>query len=158
MSTTLIVNLAFLVGFILSYKLLKKVIKNVLKNKRNKIKFSSEEAEKLKNDMLDYYKKSSQKYRELSSEVNKMVEETLDKANNIIEHNRHNLCKTLDDNARSNLKKVTDQFEKTIEALKASTPDMAADAVRKIIYECKDEKRSSEVVSSLSRDLSKKLH
>ncbi|WP_341808326.1 hypothetical protein [Wolbachia endosymbiont (group E) of Neria commutata] len=158
MSTTLIVNLAFLVGFILSYKLLKKVIKNALKNKRNKSKLSSEETEKFRKDMLEYYKKSSERYNELSSEVNKLIEETLGKANSIIKHNRQQLDETLDGNARSNLKKVTDQFEKTIQDLKATTANVAADAVKKIMHEHTDDKRTSEVISSASRKLNDKLH
>lgn len=158
MSTTLIVNLAFLVGFILSYKLLKKVVKNALKNKRNKSKLSSEETEKFRKDMLEYYKKSSERYNELSSEVNKLIEETLGKANSIIKHNRRQLDETLDGNARSNLKKVTDQFEKTIQDLKATTANAAADAVKKIMHEHTDDKRTSEVISSASRKLNDKLH
>lgn len=56
MSTLLVISLAFLVGFILSYKLLRKVIKNALNNKRNKSKFSSEETEKFRKDMLSITK------------------------------------------------------------------------------------------------------
>lgn len=158
MSTLLVISLAFLVGFILSYKLLRKVIKNALNNKRNKSKFSSEETEKFRKDMLEYYKKSSEKYKRLDAEVNKMMNEALDKANSIIKHNRQQLDQTLDENAHSNLKKVTDQVEKALGDLQANTASIAADAVKKIMHERKDDKRSSEIISSFSRDLSKKLH
>ncbi|MCM1000816.1 MAG: hypothetical protein KTV72_00525 [Wolbachia endosymbiont of Melophagus ovinus] len=158
MSTSLIVSLAFLVGFILSYKLLKKVIKNALNNKRNKSKLTNEEVEKFRRDMLGYYRESSEKYKRLDAEVNKMMNEALDKANSIIKHSRQQLDQTLDDNTRSHLKKLTDQVEKTIGDLQANTASIAADAVKKIMQEQKDNKRSSEVISSLSRDLNKKLH
>ncbi|WP_395463238.1 hypothetical protein [Wolbachia endosymbiont of Cantharis cryptica] len=158
MSTSLIVGLAFLVGFILSYKLLKKVIKSALSNKRNKSKLTNEEIEKFRRDMLEYYRKSSEKYKKLDAEVNKMMNEALDKANNIIKHNRQQLDQTLDGNTRSNLKKVTDKVEKAIGDLQANTANIAADAVKKIMQEHKDDKRNSEVISSFSRDLNKKLH
>ncbi|MDR2977946.1 MAG: hypothetical protein LBU56_00615 [Rickettsiales bacterium] len=158
MSTSLIVGLAFLVGFILSYKLLKKVVKNALSNKRNKSKLTNEEVKKFRRDMLEYYRESSEKYKRLDAEVNKMMNEALDKANSIIKHSRQQLDKTLDDNTRSHLKKVTDQVEKNIGDLQANTASIAADAVKKIMQEHKDDKRSSEVISSLSRDLNKKLH
>jgi F-type H+-transporting ATPase subunit b len=112
MSTSLIVGLAFLVGFILSYKLLKNVIKNALNNKRNKSKLTNEEVEKFRRDVLEYYRESSEKYKRLDAEVNKMMNEALDKANSIIKHSRQQLDQTLDDNTRSHLKKVTDQVEK----------------------------------------------
>ncbi|MFP3035892.1 MAG: hypothetical protein ACEY3A_02575 [Wolbachia sp.] len=158
MSTALIVSLAFLVGFILSYKLLKNVIKNALNNKRNKSKLTNEEVEKFRRDMLEYYRESSEKYKRLDAEVNKMMNEALDKANSIIKHSRQQLDQMLDDNTRSHLKKVTDQVEKNIGDLQANTASIAADAVKKIMQEHKDDKRSSEVISSLSRDLNKKLH
>ncbi|MCA4775092.1 hypothetical protein IHO40_03125 [Wolbachia endosymbiont of Mansonella ozzardi] len=158
MSTSLIVGLAFLVGFILSYKLLKKVIKNALNNKRNKSKLTNEEVEKFRRDMLEYYRESSEKYKRLDAEVNKMMNEALDKANSIIKHSRQQLDQMLDDDTRSHLKKVTDQIEKNIGDLQANTASIAADAVRKIMQEHKDDKRSSEIISSLSRDLNKKLH
>ncbi|NSM56593.1 hypothetical protein HET73_03750 [Wolbachia endosymbiont of Atemnus politus] len=158
MSTSMIVGLAFLVGFILSYRLLKKVIKNALNKKRNKSKLTSEEIEKFRRDMLEYYKESSEKYKKLDAEVNKIMNEALDKANSIIKYNRQQLDQTLDDNARFHLKKVTDQVEKAIGDLQASTANIAADAVKKIMQEHKDDKRSSEIISSLSRDLNKKLH
>ncbi|MDR2831912.1 MAG: hypothetical protein LBV62_03290 [Rickettsiales bacterium] len=158
MSISLIINLAFLVSFILLYKLLKKMIKSALNNKRNKSKFSNEETEKFRKDMLEYYRKSFEKYKKLDAEVNKMMNEALDKANSIIEHNRQQLDQTLDDNTHSNLKKVTDQVEKAIEDLQANTASIAADAVKKIMHKHKDDKRSSEVISSFSRDLNKKLH
>ncbi|MGL9762663.1 MAG: hypothetical protein ACR5LB_11190 [Wolbachia sp.] len=158
MSTSLIVGLAFLVGFILSYKLLKKVIKNALNNKRNKIKLTNEEVEKFRRDMLEYYRESYEKYKRLDAEVNKMMNEALDKANSIIKHSKQQMDQTLDDNTRSNLKKVTDQVEKTIGDLQANTASIAADAVKKIMQEHKDDKRSGEVISSLSRNLNKKLH
>ncbi|MCA4774019.1 hypothetical protein [Wolbachia endosymbiont of Mansonella perstans] len=158
MSMSLIVGLAFLVGFILSYKLLKKVIKNALNNKRNKSKLTNEEVEKFRRDMLEYYRESSEKYKRLDAEVNKMMNEALDKANSIIKHSRQQLDQMLDDDTRSHLKKVTDQIEKNIGDLQANTASIAADAVRKIMQEHKDDKRSSEIISSLSRDLNKKLH
>ncbi|MDR0288885.1 MAG: hypothetical protein LBH78_02440 [Rickettsiales bacterium] len=158
MSTSLIVCLAFLVGFILSHKLLKKVIKNALNNKRNKSKLTNEEVEKFRRDMLEYYRKSSEKYERLDAEVNNIINEALDKANSIIKHSRQQLEQTLDDNTRSHLKKVTDQVEKTIGDLQANTASIAADAVKKITQEHKDDKCSSEIISSLSRDLNKKLH
>ncbi|GFQ86015.1 ATP synthase subunit b [Trichonephila clavata] len=108
--------------------------------------------------MLEYYKKSSEKYKELDAEVNKMMNEALDKANSIIKRNRQQLDQTLDDNAHSNLKKVTDQVEKALGDLQANTANIAADAVKKMMHERKDDKRSSEVISSFSRDLNKKLH
>ncbi|AAW71045.1 hypothetical protein EJB10_04770 [Wolbachia endosymbiont of Brugia malayi] len=158
MSTSLIVGLAFFVGFIFSYKLLKKVIKNALNDKRNKSKLTNEEIEKFRRDMLEYYKKSSEKYKKLDEEVNKMMNEAFDKADSIIKHNRKQLDRTLDDNARSYLEKVTDQVEKAIGDLQANTANIAADAVKKIMQEHKDDKRSSEVISSFSRNLNKKLH
>ncbi|WP_047759627.1 MAG: hypothetical protein ABOJ95_000010 [Wolbachia endosymbiont of Armadillidium vulgare] len=158
MSTSMIIGLAFLAGLVFAYKLLKKVIKNALNNKRNKSKFSSEETEKFRKDMLEYYEKSSRKYKKLDAEVNKMMNEAFDKANSIIKHNKQQLDQTLDDNAHSNLKKVTDQVEKALGDLQANTASIAADAVKKIMHERKGDKRSSEVISSFSRDLSKKLH
>ncbi|NUY39184.1 hypothetical protein GO684_00240 [Wolbachia endosymbiont of Litomosoides brasiliensis] len=158
MSTSLIISLAFFVGFILSYKLLKKVVKNALNNKRNKSKLTNEEIEKFRRDMLEYYKKSSEKYKKLDEEVNKMMNEAFDKADSIIKRNRKQLDQTLDNNARSHLKKVTDQVEKAIGDLQANTANIAADAVKKIMQEHKDNKRSSEVISSFSRNLNKKLH
>ncbi|WCR57857.1 ATP synthase F0 subunit B [Wolbachia endosymbiont of Ctenocephalides felis wCfeJ] len=158
MSTSIIVSLAFLVGFILLYRLLKKLIKGVLNKKRNKSRLTNEEIEKFRRDMLEYYKESSEKYKKLDIEVNKIMNEALDKANSIIKHNRQLLDQTLDDNTRSRLKKVTDQAEKAIGDLQANTANIAADAVKKIMREHKDDKRSSEIISSLSRDLNKKLH
>ncbi|QKX03174.1 hypothetical protein GOY07_03270 [Wolbachia endosymbiont of Litomosoides sigmodontis] len=158
MSTSLIIGLAFFVGFILSYKSLKKVIKNALNNKRNKSKLTNEEIEKFRRDMLEYYKKSSEKYKKLDEEVNKMMNEAFDKADSIIKHNRKQLDQTLNNNARSHLKKVTDQIEKAIGGLQANTANIAADAVKKIMQEHKDNKRSSEIISSFSRNLNKKLH
>lgn len=158
MSTTLIINLAFLVGFLFSYKLIKKLIKDVLHSKRKKSKVTSEETEKFKQDMIAYYKRSSERYKKLGEEVNEMMKDALDKAESIIEHNRRRLDSKLDDSTHANLKKVTDQFEKTIGDIKANTANIAADAVKKIMHEHKDDKRNSEIISSLSRDLNKKLH
>ncbi len=158
MSTSMIIGLAFSVGFIFSYKLLKKLIKNILNRERDKSKFTNEEVEKFKRDMLEYYKKSSEKYKKLDAEVNKTINEALDKANRIIKYNRQQLDQTLNENARFHLKKVTDQVEKAIGDLQASTANIAADAVKKIIQVHQDNKRSSEIISSLSRDLNKKLH
>ncbi|MDM8335192.1 hypothetical protein [Wolbachia pipientis] len=158
MSTSLIVGLAFWVGFILSYKLLKKVIKNALNNKRSKNKLIDEEVEKFNRDMLEYYRESSEKYKKLDAEVNKMMNEALDKAHCIIKHNKQQLDQILDDNARFHLKKVTDQVEKAIGDLHSNTASIAACAVKKIMQGHKDDRHSSEVISSLSRDLSKKLH
>ncbi|WP_168463863.1 ATP synthase F0 subunit B [Wolbachia endosymbiont of Ctenocephalides felis wCfeT] len=159
MSTALIVSLAFLVGFIFAYKPLKRVIRKALNSKRNKSKFTSEETKKFRQEMLEYYRKSSERYAKLDEEANAIMKEMLAKANNIIEYNRQRLDKTLDDNAQANLKKVTDQFEKTIENIKAGTASIAADAVEKILREHhKDSEQNSEIISSLSRDLNKKLH
>ncbi|MGL9717107.1 MAG: hypothetical protein ACR5K9_00040 [Wolbachia sp.] len=158
MSTSMIIGLAFLVGFILSYGPLKKVIKSALNKKRDKSKLTNEEIEKFRRDMLEYYKGSSEKYKKLDAEVSEIMNEALDKANSIIKYNRQQLNQTLDENARFHLKKVTDQVEKAIGDLQASTANIAADAVKKIMQEHKDDKRSSEVISSLSRDLNKKLH
>ncbi|QKX02113.1 hypothetical protein [Wolbachia endosymbiont of Dirofilaria (Dirofilaria) immitis] len=158
MSTSMIIGLAFLVGFILSYRLLKELIKSALNKKGNKSKLTNEEVEKFKRDMLEYYKKSSEKYKKLDAEVNKTMSEALNKANRIIKYNRQQLDQTLNENARFHLKKVTDQVEKAIEDLQASTASIAADAVKKIIQVHHDDKRSSDIISSLSRDLNKKLH
>ncbi|MGL9725850.1 MAG: hypothetical protein ACR5KV_04130, partial [Wolbachia sp.] len=138
MSTSLIISLAFLAGLAFAYKLLKKVIKNALNSKRNTNKFSSEETEKFRKDMLEYYKKSFEKYKKLDEEVNEMMNEALDKANSIIKHNRQQFNQTLDDNAHSNLRKVTDQVEKALGDLQANTANIAADAVRRIMHEHKD--------------------
>ncbi|QOD38566.1 F0F1 ATP synthase subunit B family protein [Candidatus Wolbachia massiliensis] len=158
MSTSLVVGFAFLVGFILSYKSLKKAIKSALNNKRNSSKLTNEEVEKFRKDMLEYYRESSKKYKKLDAEVNKMMKEALDRADSIIKHNRQQLDQTLDENARSNLKKITDQVEKAIGDLQANAASVAANAVKKIMQEHKDDKRNSEVISSFSRDLNKKLH
>ncbi len=64
MSTSLIVGLAFFVGFVFSYKLLKEVIKNALNDKaQQEQNLQNEEIEKFRRDMLEYYKKSSEKIK-----------------------------------------------------------------------------------------------
>lgn len=158
MSTTLIINLAFLVGFLCSFKFIKKLIKDILSSKQKKSKITSEESEKFKQDMMAYYKRSSERYKKLGEEVNEMMQDALSKAESIIEHNRKRLDQKLDSNTHANLKKVTDQFEKTIGDVKANTANIAAEAVKKIMDDHQDDKRDSEVISSLSRDLNKKLH
>lgn len=158
MSTTLIINLAFLVGFLFSFKFIKKLIKNILNSKRKKNKVTSEGTDKFRQDMIAYYKRSSERYKKIGEEVNEMMQDALNKAESIIEHNRKRLDQKLDGNTRANLKKVTDQFEKTIGDVKAHTANIAAEAVKKIMDEHQDDKRDSEVISSLSRDLNKKLH
>lgn len=151
MSTSLIVCLAFLVGFILSHRLLKKVIRNALNNKRNKSKFINEEIERLRRDVLKCYRELFEKCK--GPEVNKIINEALDKAESIIKHYEQQRNQTPGNNNRFYLEKLTGQREKAIENL----VDMAADNTKKIIQEHEDDKRS-EVISSLSRDLSKKLH
>ncbi|WCR59500.1 MAG: ATP synthase subunit b [Wolbachia endosymbiont of Ctenocephalides felis wCfeF] len=158
MSTSLIVCLAFLVGFILSRRLLKKVIRNALNNKRNKSKFINEEVERLRRDMLEYYREFSEKYKGLNAEVSKVMNEALDKAKSFTKLYEQQQNQTLDNNNRSYSEKITGQREEAIKDLVANTVvNMAADNTKKIIQERKDEKHS-EVISSLSRDLSKKLH
>ncbi|QKX01888.1 hypothetical protein GOY13_03105 [Wolbachia endosymbiont of Cruorifilaria tuberocauda] len=158
MSTSMIVSLAFLVGFALSYRLLKKLIKDTINKKLNKSKFTNQEVEKFKMDMLEYYKKSSEKYKKLDEEINRTMNEALDKANKIIKYNRQQLDQTLSKNASIHLKRVSDQVEKAIGDLQANTASIAADTVKKIMQMHQDDKRSSEIISSLSRDLNKKLH
>ncbi|WCR54044.1 MAG: ATP synthase subunit b [Wolbachia endosymbiont of Ctenocephalides orientis wCori] len=158
MSTTLIINFAFLVGFLCSFKFIKKLVKDILRSKRKKSKITSEETDKFRQDMIAYYKRSSERYKKLGEEVNEMMQDALSKAESIIEHNRKRLDQKLDSNTHANLKKVTDQFEKTIGDVKANTANIAAEAVKKIMDEHQDDKFESEVISSLSRDLNKKLH
>lgn len=156
MSTSLIVCLAFLVGFILSRRLLKKVIRNALNNKRNKNKFINEEVERLRRDVLKCYRELFEKCKE--PEVDNIINEALDKAESIIKYYELQRNQTLDNNNRSYSEKITGQREEATKDLVTNTVvNMAADNTKKIIQERKDEKHS-EVISSLSRDLSKKLH
>ena len=154
MSTLLIVCLAFLVGFILSHRLLKKVIRNALNNKRNKSKFINEEVEKLIRDVLKCYRELFEKRKGLNAEVSKIF----DNAESIIKHYKQQRNQTPGNNNRSYSEKITGQREEAIKDLVANAVvNMAADNTKKIIQEHEDDKRS-EVISSLSRDLSKKLH
>lgn len=155
MSTSLIVCLAFLVGFILSRRLLKKVIRNALNNKRNKNKFINEEIERLRRDVLKCYRELFEKCKE--PEVDNIINEALDKAESIIKYYELQRNQTLDNNNRSYSEKITGQEEATKDLVANTVVNMAADNTKKIIQERKDE-RHSEVISSLSRDLSKKLH
>ncbi|MDG7056525.1 MAG: hypothetical protein LKM44_03525 [Wolbachia endosymbiont of Meromenopon meropis] len=158
MSTSLIVSLAFFLGLIISYRSVKKIVKETLNKTHYKNKFINDEVEKFRRDVLEYYRESSEKYKRLDAEVNRIMNEALDKANSIISFNRQQLNQTLDRKVQSNLKKVTDQVERTIGDLHVNTANIAANTIKKIMQEHKDEKRNSEIISSLSRNLNKKLH
>ncbi|WFW29887.1 MAG: hypothetical protein LJI21_01055 [Wolbachia endosymbiont of Menacanthus eurysternus] len=158
MSASLIVSAAFFMCFIFSFKLLNKIIKVALDNKCNKNKTMNEEVEKFRMDVLKYYIKFSEKYKKLDIEVNKIVSEAIDKANDIVEHSKQQLAQTLDNSNHFHLKNVTDQVKKAIVALQADTANIAADAIKKIVQKHKSYKYNSKIISSLSHNLDKRFH
>ncbi|MCV3769155.1 MAG: hypothetical protein K0T53_00225 [Wolbachia pipientis] len=157
MSPSIIVALAFLATFIFSYRALKKTIKNTLNKKRNNSKLINKEIEKFKKDVLEHYKKSSEKYTQLDEEINKIMNEVLNKANRIIKYNRQQLDQTLNENAHFHFKKVTNHVEKAIDNLQANTVNIAANAVKKAM-QMHQNNNNSKIISTLSRNLNKKLH
>lgn len=158
MSTSLIVNIAFVVGVIFSYKLLERIVKSFLiaKQRRNSILSCSEKDFQKK--VLEYYKGSLKEHGALEEKVQDLFNDVYKQAKDVIEINKKRLNNELSNSTDANMKKVSDRVTKAIEESKAHTANVAAKVAQRIINECEDEKKDSEVISSLSRDLNKKLH
>ncbi|MDD9331429.1 MAG: hypothetical protein PV340_02080 [Wolbachia sp.] len=156
MSTSLIVNIAFCVGFILSYNLLKKIIKKVLKKKRTQDEILDQITNSFTKDAVDHYRKFLKEYNELDARASALLKGASSQAAEIMKYKMHELEKTLDGKMNSNAKQASEQIKKAVGDIKANTASVAANTVKKMMNEYKDDKHK--VISSLSRDLNKKLH
>ncbi len=158
MSTSLITSIAFFTGLILSYELLKRIIKNALRKSRKKRSVLSCTEQEFKKKVLYLCKSALKDYDTLINEMKGMEESLKKEYSNVIAANKGNLDKKLDDGIAANIKQATDQITKAKEELEVSLSNAAGSGVKSIINKLKDNKRNSEVISTLSRDLSKKLH
>jgi F-type H+-transporting ATPase subunit b len=158
MSTSLVISIAFFVGAIVSYELLKNIIRSALRRKRKKRSVLSCTEQEFKNKVLHLCKSALRDYDILINEM-KGMEETLKKEyGNVIEGNKGKLDKELNDGITANIKQATDQLTRAKEELEAKLANAAANSVKSIINKNKNNKRNSEVIATLSRSLSKKLH
>lgn len=158
MSTSLVINIAFFAGAILSYSLLKRIISSALRKKRSRDSVLDCDDKEFQRRVVEYYKSASKEYSDLNNRVEELFKDVCKRANDIIESNKKKMDKELSDGTNANIRQVSDQVKEAIKESKVHTANVAAKVAERIISECKDDERDSEIISSLSRDLSKKLH
>ncbi|MBV0899954.1 MAG: hypothetical protein KTV77_04370 [Wolbachia endosymbiont of Fragariocoptes setiger] len=158
MSSSLVINIAFFTGAILSYKLAEKVIKNLIKKKRKRKNSLNSEDEEFRKEVLNLYSNAVDEYRNLDGKVKKLFNDVCKQANDIIDNSKKILDKELKDNTDTVMKQSSNKIKKAINDLNKYTTNIASKVTEKIINEYQDDKVNSKVISSLSRDLNKKLH
>lgn len=158
MSTSLVINIAFCVGVILSYKLLKGIITKALKKKRSSESIGNCSDQEFQRRVMEYYKHASKEYNDLNGKVEALFKDVYKSASDIIERNKKRMNEELSNSTTANAKQVSDQVAEAKKELKAHTADIAAKVAAEVMKGHQNGKRKSEVISSLSRDLSKKLH
>ncbi|OEY87017.1 hypothetical protein BIY23_00815 [Wolbachia pipientis] len=158
MSTSLIIAIAFFVGVILSCGLLKKMVGGTLRRKRRKNSILGCDEKEFKDKVLGFYKSALKDYDVLIKEVKEMEEALKEVYSGVVTENKEKLGKELNDGITANVKQAADQIIKAKEELEANIANIAANNVRMIMNKQKDSKRNSEIITTLSRDLSKKLH
>lgn len=158
MSTSWVINIAFCVGVILSYKLLKKIIKIALNKERSRESIGTCNDKEFQRRVLEYYQNASKEYNDLNGKVEALFKDVYKNASNIIERNKKRMNEELSNSTTANAKQVFYQVSEAKKELKAHRADIAAKVVAEVMKGHQNGKRKSEVISSLSRDLSKKLH
>ncbi|WDM85456.1 hypothetical protein K6025_01075 [Ehrlichia sp. JZT12] len=158
-SVYFVINLAFCIGVLLAFRPLCKKINQILTTRLNKVKqevILPPETLKQSKDLLNSVVIQKHETEKIISEILKKAHEEYD---SIITANKKDIENILDKHLDIAVKKISDQVSMMTQSLKLSTIDMAANAIQELIRESNDQKQdNSGVISTLDRDLRKKLH
>lgn len=158
-SVYFVINLAFCIGVLLAFRPLCKKINQILTARLNKVKqevILPPETLKQSKDLLNSVVIQKHETEKIISEILKKAHEEYD---SIITANKKDIENILDKHLDIAVKKISDQVSMMTQSLKLSTIDMAANAIQELIRESNDQKQdNSGVISTLDRDLRKKLH
>ena len=158
-SVYFVINLAFCIGTLLAFRPLCKKISQILAARADKIKqevILPPETLRQSKELLSNVVIQNHETQKIISEIIKKAHEEYD---SIITANKKDIENILDKHLDLALKKISDQVSLMSQSLKLSTIDMAASAIQELIKESSDQKQdNSGVISTLDRDLRKKLH
>ncbi len=159
MSTALIISSAFFVSFVFAYKPGYKLISNFLIKKRHDTRTQVKEFLDIQEESLSFLNSVLLKNEGIQIEIKKILQDASNEANLIIENKKKEIENILEDYQNFITEKIDDQILQVIQKLKTDSTMIAAKAVEELIQEhIGSQANNSEIVSSLSRDLSKKLH
>ncbi|GAT75776.1 putative membrane protein [Ehrlichia ruminantium] len=161
-SAYFVINLAFCIGVLLAFSPLRKKVKELLTARLNKVKTEVT----LPNEIQAQSKELSNKVTIQGYELDKAIEEILKKAHEeydaIIAAHKADIEATLEKHLEVAIKKISDQVSVMAHSLKLSTIDVAAIAIQELVKESNEQSESQQdnngVISTLDRDLRKKLH
>ncbi|KJV63451.1 MULTISPECIES: ATP synthase subunit B family protein [Ehrlichia] len=160
-STYFVTNLAFCIGALATFWPLYKKIRQSLSSMLNK----------LKQEVILPYDIQKQSQNLLNSaiaqshETEKTITEILKKAqeeyNLIISSNKKDIENIIEKHLDIAVQKISDQVSSMVQSLKLDTVDIATSAIQELIKEYNNDHQkqdNSGVLSTLDRDLRKKLH
>ncbi|QGR02905.1 hypothetical protein EDL79_04720 [Ehrlichia ruminantium] len=161
-SAYFIINLAFCIGILLAFSPLRKKVRQLLSMRLNKVKREVT----LPDNLQKQSKILSNKATLQSYEIEKAIHEILKKAHEeydaIIAAHKADIEATLEKHLDVATKKISDQVSTMAQSLKLSTIDVATIAIQELIKESNEQNENQQdnngVISTLDRDLRKKLH
>ncbi|AAZ68906.1 ATP synthase subunit B family protein [Ehrlichia canis] len=159
-SSYFIINLAFCIGALLVFRPLYRKINQFLSTRLNKVKQEvtlPSEVQKQSKDLLDSVVVQNLETEKILKEILKKAHEEYDL---IITSNKKDIENILEKHLDVAIKKISHQVSAMTQSLKLSTIDVATSAIQELIKESNYNQKQDNngVISTLDRDLRKKLH
>lgn len=159
MSSSSIILFAFIMVCAFGCKSGYKFVCNFLRKRRNCTHKEIEDSLNVEKESLSFLNLVLLKNKDIQEEVRKIIENANYEADLIIKNKGEQIEKMLDSYQDLIISKIDSKISEAVQKLISDSAVVAAKAAEKLIQEyVRDENNNSEIISSLSRDLSKKLH
>ncbi|WP_339045976.1 hypothetical protein [Candidatus Mesenet endosymbiont of Agriotes lineatus] len=159
MSASSIILLAFIMVCIFGCKPGYKFISNFLSKKRSCVHTKIEDSLNVEKESLFFLNSVLLKNKHIQEEIRRMIKNANHEADLIIKNKEKQMEKMLDSYQDLIISKIDNKISEAVQKLISDSVVVAAKTAEKLIQEyVRDENNNSEVISSLSRNLSKKLH
>ncbi|WP_044193988.1 ATP synthase subunit B family protein [Ehrlichia japonica] len=160
-STYFVTNLAFCIGALSAFWPLYKKIKQSLSSMSNKLKQEVMlpcDIQKQSQNLLD--SAIAQNY-ETEKTITEILKKAQEEYNLIISSNKKDIEHIIEKHLDTAVQKISDQVSSMVQSLKLNSVDIATSAIQELIKEYNNDHQkqdNSGVLSTLDRDLRKKLH
>ncbi|GHM58778.1 MAG: hypothetical protein sL5_02960 [Candidatus Mesenet longicola] len=159
MSASSIILLAFIMVCAFGCKPGYKFVSNFLSRKRSCVHTEIENSLNIEKESLSFLNSILLKNENIQEEIKKTIENANYEADLIIKNKEKQIEEMLDNYQDLIISKIDNKISEAVQKLMSDSVIIAAKTAEKLIQEyVRNENNNSEVISSLSRDLSKKLH
>lgn len=159
MSASSIIFFAFIMVCAFGCKPSYKFVCNFLSKKRSRVHTEIENSLDAEKESLSFLNSVLLKNKHIQEEVKRIIESANHEADLIIKNKEKQIEKMLDSYQDLIISKIDNKISEAVQKLISDSVIIAAKTAEKLIQEyIRDENNNNEVISSLSRDLSKKLH